>query len=79
MPGTALEPSIENVAIAVEDIPGLLAFAQKEAIDLTIIGPEVPLVMGIVDRFQEAGTQVLWPHRQKPRNWKVPRLFARTS
>ena len=54
-PGTALEPSIENVAIAVDDIPGLLAFAQKEHIDLTIIGPEVPLVMGIVDCFQQAG------------------------
>ncbi len=60
-PGTALESSIENVAIAVEDIPGLLAFAQKERIDLTIIGPEVPLVMGIVDCFQQAGLQCFGP------------------
>ncbi len=60
-PGTALEPSIENVAIAVDDISGLLAFAQKEAIDLTIIGPEVPLVMGIVDRFQQAGLKCFGP------------------
>lgn len=60
-PGTALEPAIENVAIAADDIPGLLAFAQKEAIGLTIIGPEVPLVLGIVDRFQEAGLKCFGP------------------
>ena len=60
-PGTALEPSVENVAIAVEDISGLLAFAQAEAIDLTIIGPEIPLVMGIVDSFQRAGLKCFGP------------------
>ena len=60
-PGTALEPSIENVAIAVDDIPGLIAFAQKEHIDLTIIGPEIPLVMGIVDSFQKAGLKCFGP------------------
>ncbi|MEI6333430.1 MAG: phosphoribosylamine--glycine ligase [Methylococcaceae bacterium] len=60
-PGTALESAIENVAIAVEDIAGLLAFAQKEHIDLTIIGPEIPLVLGIVDRFQEAGLPCFGP------------------
>ena len=60
-PGTALEASVENVAIAVDDIPGLLAFAQKEHIDLTIIGPEVPLVMGIVDSFQQAGLKCFGP------------------
>jgi phosphoribosylamine--glycine ligase len=59
--GTALEPAIENVAIAVDDIPGLLAFAQKERIDLTIIGPEIPLVMGIVDCFQQAGLKCFGP------------------
>jgi phosphoribosylamine--glycine ligase len=59
--GTALEPSVENIAIAVDDIAALLAFAQKEAIDLTIIGPEIPLVLGIVDRFQEAGLKCFGP------------------
>ncbi|MEQ1622467.1 MAG: phosphoribosylamine--glycine ligase [Methylococcales bacterium] len=59
--GTALEPGVENVAIAVDDIAGLLAFAQKEAIDLTIIGPEIPLVLGVVDRFQEAGLKCFGP------------------
>ena len=59
--GTALESLIENVAIAVDDIASLLDFAQKEAIDLTIIGPEIPLVLGIVDRFTEAGLRCFGP------------------
>ena len=59
--GTALEPSVENIAIAVDDISALLAFAQKEAIDLTIVGPEVPLVLGIVDCFQAAGLKCFGP------------------
>ncbi|MFZ2168664.1 MAG: phosphoribosylamine--glycine ligase [Methylococcaceae bacterium] len=60
-PGTALEASVENIAIAADDISALLAFAQKEAIDLTIIGPEVPLVMGIVDSFRQAGLKCFGP------------------
>jgi phosphoribosylamine--glycine ligase len=60
-PGTALEPFVENAVIAVDDITGLLAFAQKEHIDLTIVGPEIPLVMGIVDRFQQAGLKCFGP------------------
>jgi phosphoribosylamine--glycine ligase len=59
--GTALEPGIENVAIAIDDIAALLDFARKEAVGLTIIGPEVPLVAGIVDRFQEAGLKCFGP------------------
>ena len=59
--GTALESKLTNVDLSVEDIAGLLKFAQTEAIDLTIIGPEVPLVMGIVDTFQEAGLKCFGP------------------
>ncbi|SJM96536.1 phosphoribosylamine--glycine ligase [Crenothrix polyspora] len=59
--GTALEPAIENVAIAAHDIAGLLAFAKNEAIDLTIVGPEIPLTRGIVDRFQQAGLKCFGP------------------
>jgi phosphoribosylamine--glycine ligase len=59
--GTALEDKLTNIDFAVEDIAGLLAFAQKEAIDLTIIGPEVPLVLGIVDAFQAAGLKCFGP------------------
>lgn len=53
--GTAHEPKVSNVAIQPEDIETLLSFAQREHIDLTIVGPEAPLVLGIVDRFQTAG------------------------
>ncbi len=59
--GTDLEPGIENVAILADDIMALLAFAQAEHIGLTIIGPEVPLVAGIVDRFQAAGLKCFGP------------------
>ena len=59
--GTALEAGISNVAIAVDDIEGLLAFAQSQAIDLTIVGPEVPLVKGLVDVFTAAGLACFGP------------------
>jgi len=49
--GTEQEPGIENININAEDIDALLAFAIKENIDLTIVGPEAPLVAGIVDQF----------------------------
>ncbi|MFZ2449462.1 MAG: phosphoribosylamine--glycine ligase [Methylovulum miyakonense] len=63
-PGTASEPGIENVAIAVDNIPALLVFAQDNAIALTIVGPEVPLVLGIVDQFQAAGLKCFGPTAQ---------------
>ena len=53
--GTALEPKLVNVAIAADDTAALVGFAQREAIDLTIVGPEGPLVAGVVDRFAAAG------------------------
>jgi phosphoribosylamine---glycine ligase len=59
--GTALEDNLQNVAIGAEDVQGLLAFAQQEQIDLTIVGPEVPLVLGVVDAFQAAGLKIFGP------------------
>lgn len=59
--GTALEPSLQNVAIGVTDIPALLRFAQDENIDLTIVGPEAPLVIGVVDAFRAAGLNIFGP------------------
>ena len=53
-----------NVDISATDIPQLISFAQKQQIDLTIIGPEAPLVMGIVDEFQKAGLRVFGPSRK---------------
>lgn len=63
-PGSAMEPGVENVAIGVDNIPALLFFAQQHAIDLTIVGPEVPLVLGIVDQFQAAGLRCFGPTAQ---------------
>ncbi len=59
--GTALEPALKNIAIGVLDIPALLNFAQSENIDLTIVGPEAPLVEGIVDTFRAAGLKIFGP------------------
>lgn len=59
--GTALEPTLQNVAISATDIPALLNFAQSEKIDLTIVGPEAPLVMGVVDTFRAAGLKIFGP------------------
>jgi phosphoribosylamine---glycine ligase len=61
--GTALEPKVENVAIAAEDIPALKKFAQERQIGLTIVGPEAPLVNGIVDEFTAAGLSCFGPTR----------------
>ncbi|MCA6954793.1 phosphoribosylamine--glycine ligase [Pectobacterium polaris] len=59
--GTALEPALTNVDIAATDIPALVAFAQENHIDLTIVGPETPLVLGVVDAFQSAGLKIFGP------------------
>ncbi len=58
-PGTAA--LAQNVPLQPGDLDGLLAFAEAEAIDLTIVGPEAPLVAGIVDRFEAAGRPVVGP------------------
>jgi len=54
----------ECASIKADDIPGLLAFARAKAIDLTIVGPEGPLSMGIVDEFTKAGLRVFGPSRK---------------
>ncbi|EKO3496548.1 phosphoribosylamine--glycine ligase [Vibrio fluvialis] len=59
--GTALEAKLQNVNIAVEDVAGLVAFAQDNAIELTIVGPEAPLVIGVVDAFRTAGLPIFGP------------------
>ncbi len=57
--GTALEDGVENVAIT--GIPELLAFAQKEGIHFTVVGPEAPLAAGVVDAFRAAGLKIFGP------------------
>ncbi len=60
-PGTALHA--ENLAIPAEDIDGLRSFAQREKIDLTVVGPELPLTLGITDKFRDAGLKVFGPSK----------------
>ncbi|MGE8212760.1 MAG: phosphoribosylamine--glycine ligase [Stenotrophomonas sp.] len=59
--GSATEGKCRNVAIKVNDIEGLLKLAQDEAVGLTVVGPEVPLVLGVVDRFRQAGLRIFGP------------------
>jgi phosphoribosylamine--glycine ligase len=58
-PGTAQHAT--NVEVEATDLDGLVAFAQDEGIDITLVGPEQPLVDGIVDRFEEAGLRIVGP------------------
>jgi phosphoribosylamine---glycine ligase len=59
--GTAREQRMTNVAIAADDLPALVAFAREQRIDLTIVGPEIPLVAGISDAFAAAGLRCFGP------------------
>lgn len=59
--GTAAEDKVENVNIGVTDIAELVAFAKEESIDLTIVGPEAPLVIGVVDAFEKEGLAIFGP------------------
>ena len=62
--GTALEKKISNISIDSENIPGLISFAKEELIDITIIGPEAPLVLGIVDEFKNEGLAIFGPSKK---------------
>ena len=61
--GTATEPKVRNVKVAADDVPGLVALARAELVDLTIVGPEAPLVIGVVDEFERAGLKCFGPRR----------------
>jgi len=65
--GTAAEPRVRNVAVAAEDIVALVQLARAERVDLTIVGPEAPLVAGIVDAFVAAGLSCFGPRREAAR------------
>jgi phosphoribosylamine---glycine ligase len=65
--GTASEPRVSNVDVASDDIEALLEFAITQDVGLTIVGPEVPLVAGIVDRFAAAGRRCFGPSRDAAR------------
>lgn len=61
--GTALEDKCENIDFSANNIEGLLSFAKENNIDLTIVGPEEPLINGIVDRFTEEGLRIFGPKK----------------
>jgi phosphoribosylamine---glycine ligase len=64
-PGNAgIANQAECVPLSAEDVPALLAFAEKERIDLTVVGPEAPLTLGIVDVFEERGLRIFGPSRR---------------
>ena len=65
--GTSLEPKVTNIAIDVLDFPALAQFAEENQITLTIVGPEAPLVEGIVDFFQEKGLACFGPSQAAAR------------
>lgn len=59
--GTAQENGVENVAISATDVPALVEFAKASQIGLTIVGPEAPLVIGVVDAFRANGLKIFGP------------------
>ena len=61
--GTALEPSVENADVDISDFQALIAFALNNEVGLTIVGPEAPLVEGVVDAFLAAGLKIFGPSR----------------
>jgi len=65
--GTAGEPKVENVPIAADEIPALVAFARERKVDLTVVGPEAPLVAGVVDVFGAVGLPCFGPSRAAAR------------
>ena len=70
------EPGVENIPIAADDIPALVAFATANAIGLTIIGPEAPLVAGVTDAFEAAGLRCLGP-RKGPAQLEGSKAFTK--
>jgi phosphoribosylamine---glycine ligase len=75
-PGTALEPKVTNVALAVTDIEKLADFAIEKQIDLTIVGPEIPLALGIVDTFSKKNLPCFGP-TQKAAQLESSKAFSK--
>jgi phosphoribosylamine---glycine ligase len=61
--GTAREPKCSNLPVAADDLPGLLAVAREQRVDFTVVGPEGPLALGVVDLFRDAGLRIFGPSR----------------
>jgi phosphoribosylamine--glycine ligase len=74
--GTATEPKVRNVNVSAEDIAALVRLATVERVDLTIVGPEAPLVAGVVDEFAKAGLKCFGP-RQAPAQLEGSKAFTK--
>lgn len=74
--GTAREPGVRNVAVQPTDIDGLIRTARAEGVALTIVGPEAPLVAGLVDAFQQHGLRCFGP-RQASAQLEGSKAFAK--
>lgn len=74
--GTTLESKLENIALDVNDIEGLIAFAKSNDVTVTIVGPEAPLVIGVVDAFEAAGLNCFGP-RQGAAQLEGSKAFAK--
>src|SRR5215472_3140118 len=75
--GTAAEPKVRNVDVAAEDLAALTRLAASERVDLTIIGPEAPLVAGVVDAFEAAGLRCFGP-RQAAAQLEGSKAYAKS-
>ncbi len=69
------EKPVECVNVGAEDFPRLLAFAQEKKIDLTVVGPDNPLALGIVDLFQKSGLRI-WGPNQKAAQFESSKVFS---
>jgi len=74
--GTAMEPKCENRPVGPEALSDLLELAKKERIDLTVVGPDNPLAMGIVDLFQKKGVRIFGPN-QKAAQFESSKVFTK--
>jgi len=61
------QAAVDCVGLGAEDLPGLLAFAREKKVDLTVVGPDNPLALGIVDFFQQNGRRIWGPNREAAR------------
>ncbi len=74
--GTAHEAKCRNVPVAAEDVSGLLQLAQAEGVDFTVVGPEAPLSLGVVDAFEAAGLRIFGP-RQRAAQLESSKAFTK--
>jgi phosphoribosylamine--glycine ligase len=72
-----MAPLAECVDLEADDVEGLLQFAKEKEIDLTVVGPELPLSLGIVDRFEASGRRIFGPHRAAS-EIETSKVFSKT-